>query len=132
MEVLLNMYATRDFDPDAVSFNEEIAHMDAGRDTILKERNLAVFDRDNAIICKSGPIENAKFSCTELCDANNTPKEVVILDEGEKFQVNFNADISNGKVNSVSWEDIDEASENLTMSIIGRTPNITYALNLIL
>ena len=28
LEVLLNMYATKDFDPDAMSFNDDITEMD--------------------------------------------------------------------------------------------------------
>ena len=38
LEVLLNMYATRDFDPDADTFNEEIAHMDTERDILFTEK----------------------------------------------------------------------------------------------
>ena len=75
------MYATKDFDPNADTFNEEIAHMDTERDILFTEKNLAVFDRDSAIICKSGPTENAKFSCNKICIEENTPKEVVILDD---------------------------------------------------
>ena len=106
------MYATKDFDPDSDTFNEEIAQMDAGRDILFKEKNLAVFDRDSAIICKSGPVENAKFSCNKTCIAKDTPKEIIILDEDTTFQINFNEDVVQGRVNSVSWEDIDEASDN--------------------
>merc|ERR1712030_272220 len=37
------------------------------------------------------------------------PEEVVVLDESKKFQVNFTQEAN--KINSVSWEDIDEAIE---------------------
>ena len=63
-------------------------------------------------ICKPGPEKNAKFSCNKICKEKNTPEEIVILDETEEFQVNFAEDVKKGCVNSVSWVDIDEASEN--------------------
>ena len=38
LEVLLNMYATKDFDPDSNKFNEEIAYMDTERDIVFTEK----------------------------------------------------------------------------------------------
>ena len=106
LEVLINMYASRNYDPDATSFSDDIAGMDAGRDVVLKDRNLAIFDRDSAIICKAEPKEDAKFSCEKTCKADKIAEEVVILDDSKLFQVNFVQDVN--KVNSVNWDD-DEA-----------------------
>ena len=42
LEVLLNMFATKDYDPDSDKFNKEMENMDEERDVIFKNKNLAI------------------------------------------------------------------------------------------
>ena len=113
LQVLLNMYATKDFDPDAITFDDDIAELDTCRDEILKNKNLAIFDVDSAIMCSSGHDKvKARNSCEKSCSPKEIGEEVVILDESKKFHINFAADVNSNKVNSVSWEDIDKATHD--------------------
>lgn len=107
------MYTSRKFEPDNMSFDEDIEDLDACRDTVLKGKTLASYDVDYAIMCSAGhdalPSRN---SCDDNCSVDDTDEDVVIIDDSKKFKVNFNADIQNNKVNAVSWKDIDEATDN--------------------
>ena len=54
IEVLLKMYATRDYDPDSIKFDEEIAYMDAEGALITNQKTTAAWDGDSAPVCKEG------------------------------------------------------------------------------
>ena len=111
LEVLLNMYATRDYDPDSNKFNEEIANMDAERDIIFEDKAVAVYDKDSAIICRVGPKDDARTSCSSPHNKELSEK-IIELNEIEVFYSRFENDVSNGGINTVTWDDISEAIEN--------------------
>ena len=79
---------------------------------ILKNKNLAIFDNDNALICREGPKENAKYSCNNSHQINEIAEEVVYLCETLRTRNTFEKDVQEGGVNIVSWEDISEATDN--------------------
>ena len=103
------MYASKQYDPESIAFDDDIAELDAGRDVVLKIKNLAIFDNDNALICKAGPTENAEFSCNTICIAAKTPDEVVILEDEEQLKINIATEKIG--ITTIHWEDIDEAIE---------------------
>ena len=111
LEVLLNMYATRDYDPDSNKFNEEIANMDAERDIIFEDKAVAVYDKDSAIICRVGPKDDARTSCSSPHN-KELSEEIIELNEIEVFYSRFENDVNNGGINTVTWDDISEAIEN--------------------
>ena len=71
------------------------------------------FDVDNAIMCSTGhdklPERN---SCNVNCSISNTSEDVVILNDSKQYQISFNSTTENNKINAVSWEEIDEATDN--------------------
>ena len=107
------MYASTDFNPDEASFDKEIEDLDACRDKVLRCKPLACYDNDNAVMCSAGHEElTSRNSCANNCSIENTGENIVIINDSREYKVNFNADIRNNKVNAVSWEDIDEATDN--------------------
>ena len=106
LQVLLNMYASTDFNPDDASFDKEIEDLDACRDKVLRCKPLACYDNDNAVMCSAGHEElTSRNSCVNNCSIENTEENIVMINDSREYKVNFNADIRNNKVNAVSWED---------------------------
>ena len=81
LQVLLNMYASRKFDPDDASFDDDIEELDNCRDVILRGKPLANYDADNAIMCSSGHEKvSSRNSCVDNCSINDTDEDVIIDD----------------------------------------------------
>ena len=110
LEVLLNMYATRDYDPDTIKFDKEIADMDAERALLNNQKTTALFDGDSAPVCKGGDEKDARASHPEeRCD--NTLEDTIYLPKSKKLELYVMSQAKKG-MEAITWSEISEAIED--------------------